>query len=71
MIRDLVTRFAAGLRFPTLFALTAGLFLFDLVVPDLVPFVDEMLLGFGTLLLAALRRRRPPAAAAPPAPPGD
>ena len=60
MIRDLVTRFASGLRFPTLFALTAGLSLFDLVVPDLVPLVDEMLLGFGTLLLAALRRRRPP-----------
>ena len=56
-----MTRFASGPRFPTLFALTAGLFLFDLVVPDLVPFVDEMLLGFGTLLLAALRRRRPPA----------
>ena len=58
MIRGLVTRFAAGLRFPTLFGLVAGLFLLDLVVPDLVPFADEILLGLGTLLLGSLRRRR-------------
>jgi len=57
MIRGLVTRFAAGLRFPTLFGLVAGLFLLDLVLPDLVPFVDEILLGLGTLLLGSLRRR--------------
>ena len=49
MIRQLVTRFAAGLRFPTLFALVAGLFVFDLLVPDLVPFVDEILLALGTV----------------------
>jgi hypothetical protein len=58
MIRNLVTRFAAGLRFPTLFGLVGGLFLLDLVVPDLIPFADEILLALGTLLLASLRRRR-------------
>ena len=36
--------FAARLRFPWLFALTAGLFLLDLVVPDPLPFFDETLL---------------------------
>ena len=58
MIRGLVARFAAGLRFPTLFGLVAGLFLLDLVIPDLIPFADEILLALGTLLLASLRKRR-------------
>ena len=51
-------RFAERLRFPQLFLLTAGLFLLDLVVPDLIPFVDEILLGLLTLLFAGWRRRR-------------
>ena len=51
-------RFAERLRFPQLFALTAGLFLLDLVVPDLIPFVDEILLGLLTLLFANWRRKR-------------
>lgn len=59
MIRDVVARFAAGLRFPTLFALTATLFVFDLFVPDLVPFADEILLALGTLLLGFLRKKAP------------
>mgnify|MGYP001081756669 CR=1 FL=1 len=58
MIRRIVTRFAAGLRFPTLFGLVATLFVIDLVVPDLVPFMDEILLALGTLLLGSLRKRR-------------
>jgi hypothetical protein len=65
MIRSLVTRFAAGLRYPTLFRLVGVLFLVDFFVPDLVPFIDEILLGLGTLLLGSLRSRnvRSPAAA--------
>jgi hypothetical protein len=66
MIRQLVTRFAAGLRFPTLFALVAGLFVFDLLVPDLVPFVDEILLALATLLVGSFRKRRTSSQAAPP-----
>ena len=60
MIGGLVTRFAAGLRYPTLFGLVAALFVIDLVVPDLIPFIDEILLALGTLLLGALRKRRAP-----------
>ena len=59
MMGDIVRRYAAGLRFPTLFAITATLFVIDLVVPDVIPFVDEVLLALGTLLLASLRRRKP------------
>ena len=51
-------RWAEGLRFPRLLALTAGIFALDLFLPDLIPFVDEILLGLSTLLLAAWRRRR-------------
>jgi hypothetical protein len=46
------------LRFPVLFGLVAGLFLLDLLIPDLIPFADEILLAFGTVLLGSLRRRR-------------
>jgi hypothetical protein len=55
---ELVSRFAARLRFPHLFLLTAGLFLLDLVIPDVIPFADEILLGLGTLLLGSLRKRK-------------
>jgi Family of unknown function (DUF6116) len=57
VIGNLIRRFAAGLRFPTLFGLLGGLLLVDLVVPDLIPFVDEILLALGTLLVGSLRRR--------------
>ena len=57
-IVKLVSRFAAKLRFPTLFLITAGLFVLDLAIPDVIPFADELLLGLGTLLLGSLRRRK-------------
>jgi hypothetical protein len=66
MIGQLVTRFAAGLRFPALFALVAGLFVLDLLVPDLVPFADEILLALATLLVGSFRKRRTSPGAAPP-----
>jgi hypothetical protein len=56
-VPGLLTRYAARLRFPRLLALTATLFLVDLVVPDAIPFIDEILLGLGTLVLANLKRR--------------
>ena len=51
-----VLRRLARLRFPKLFVLTAVLFVADLFVPDVIPFVDELLLGMGTMLLGSLRR---------------
>ena len=50
-------RYAAGLRFPRLLAVTAALFVLDLLFPDVVPFVDEILLGLISLLLASLKKR--------------
>jgi hypothetical protein len=57
-IGRLVTRFASGLRFPTLFKIVAALFVIDLIVPDLIPFYDEILLALGTLLLGSIKSRR-------------
>ena len=45
-------------RFPTLLLITGGLFVLDLIVPDLIPFIDEILLGLATLLLARWKDRR-------------
>ena len=55
-------RWAGGLRFPRLALVTAGLFVADLLIPDFIPFVDEILLGLGTLLLSQLRNRKQPVA---------
>lgn len=49
---------AEGLRFPRLAMITAGLFVADLLIPDFIPFIDEILLGLATLLLGNLRRRK-------------
>ena len=56
MLRYRLLQFAAGLRFPRLVLLTAVLFGLDLVVPDPIPFMDEILLGLVTLVLASLRK---------------
>jgi hypothetical protein len=48
----------ARLRFPTLFLVAGALFLVNLVVPDVIPFVDEILLGLATALLASWRKTR-------------
>ncbi len=49
-------RYLGGLRFPYLAAITGTLFVVDLIVPDFIPFADELLLGMLTLLLAMLKR---------------
>ena len=51
-------RFVSRLRFPWLFGLFALLFGIDLAVPDIFPFVDEILLGLCTLVLGAWRKRK-------------
>jgi len=55
------------LSYPRLFVLTAVLFTISLLLPDPLPFVDELLLGLVTLLLAGRKRPRP-ASEPPPVP---
>jgi hypothetical protein len=52
-------RWLEGLRFPYLLILMAILLVVSLVVPDPVPFADELLLLLGTLLLSRLKRKPP------------
>lgn len=60
--------FLGRLSYPRLFLLTAGLFALDLVVPDFIPFIDELLLGLGTLLLANWKNRKQPQGSIEPPP---
>jgi hypothetical protein len=56
----ILTRLLArlNLRFPTLFTFFALLTLLDLVLPDPIPFADELGLALLTLLLGLWRERR-------------
>lgn len=53
--RTILTRWVSRLRFPQLFTFTATLFVIDFLVPDMIPFLDEILLAAATLLLANLK----------------
>ncbi len=58
-----------GLRFPALFAILLTVTLADLVVPDLIPFVDEIVLATLTAIFGLWRERRPRPTEGSPAPP--
>ncbi|MEC5396979.1 DUF6116 family protein [Uliginosibacterium sp. H1] len=49
--------FARRLRFPQLFLLMLALLVINLIVPDFIPLLDELLLALATLALAAWKRR--------------
>lgn len=53
----LLLGFASRLRFPWLFALTAALLALNLLLPDPIPLLDELVLALLTLLFGAWRRR--------------
>jgi len=57
-LRRSATERGRRLRFPTLFALIGLLFLVDLLVPDFIPLVDEIILGLLTVVLGTLREKR-------------
>ena len=52
----ILTRYLARLRYPWLFGIAAALLLADLVIPDIIPFADEILLAVVTMLLGARKR---------------
>jgi hypothetical protein len=68
--RSAVTRALPGLlsrlKHPQLFLLLVVLFGLDLIVPDLIPFVDEIVLALVTVLVGTWRR--PPGEVPPPPP---
>jgi hypothetical protein len=52
-------RWFGRLSYPRLFVVAAGLFVLDLLIPDVIPFADELLLGLGTLLLGKWKKPGP------------
>ena len=56
----LVTRLLPGMRYPYLFLILAALFLVDLVIPDPIPLVDEILLAILTFIAATFTTRNEP-----------
>ena len=49
-------RWGGRLRFPYLFLLTAIVFVADLMIPDVIPLADEIIIGLVTLILANLKK---------------
>lgn len=49
---------ANQLRFRNLFFLVMSLFLADLLVPDFIPFIDEIILGLLAIILANWKKER-------------
>jgi hypothetical protein len=57
-IQSRVQVFASRLRFPKLFAITLTILVIDVLLPDVIPFVDEILLALVTALLGSWKRSR-------------
>ncbi len=55
-------RYVGQLKSSTLLLLVGSLFVLDLVVPDPLPFIDEIVLGLSTIPIARWqsRRKEPP-----------
>ena len=53
----LLIRWGSGLRFPYVFLLTAVVFLASVLIPDVIPMVDEILFGLVTIALAKLKKK--------------
>ncbi len=55
----LLLNYSRRLKFRNLFFLVIGLFVLDLVIPDFIPFIDEILLGILTIILARWKKKEP------------
>ena len=60
--RQVIEKIATRLKFPQAFGIFLALFLIDLVIPDLIPFADEILLGLAATLFGMWREPAGPAA---------
>ena len=50
--------FANTLKFRKLFFIIISLFVINLLVPDFIPFIDEIILGLMAIILANLKKER-------------
>jgi hypothetical protein len=56
-IKKRLVAFLEDLRFPWLLLVTLTLFAVNVFVPDMVPFIDEVLLALIAVILARLKRK--------------
>lgn len=54
----LFLNYSRQLKFRSLFFLVIGLFIFDLIIPDFIPFLDEILLGLLTIILGRWKKEK-------------
>jgi hypothetical protein len=57
-LTTLVNRLLPGMRYPYLFLILGALFMVDLVVPDPIPLVDEILLAVLAFIAATFTTRQ-------------
>jgi hypothetical protein len=57
-IIEIFLKNANQLKFRNLFFLVISLFLIDLLVPDFIPFIDEIILGLMAIILANWKKER-------------
>jgi len=57
-LASIIQRYLPRLRYPYLFLILGGLFLVDLVIPDPIPLIDELLLAVLTFIAATFTTRR-------------
>ena len=50
--------FANTLKFRNLFLIITGLFVIDVIVPDFIPLIDEIILGLLAIMLANWKKER-------------
>ncbi len=55
---DIFLKNANQLRFRNLFFLVISLFLVDLLLPDFIPFIDEIILGLLAIILANWKKEK-------------
>ena len=55
---ELFLAYANQLKYKKLFLLILSLFVIDLLVPDMIPMIDEIILGLLTIILANWKKER-------------
>jgi hypothetical protein len=56
-VQEIVGSLVGRMKYPWVFALLAMVFLADMVLPDPIPFVDEIMLALLTFLVGTWRTR--------------
>ena len=57
-VQEIVGSLVGRLKYPWVFMLLAAIFVLDTIIPDPIPFVDEIMLALLTFLVGTWRTRR-------------